>query len=121
MCWHRASRRARGSTGEIRAAITIAARSRLPASSRRLVYYVTASTLSEEREAAMVNRGLAAVRRMFSLAAKAGKLPSRPCIAMLVEDNAREGFTEAAESETMRARLPAYLANVATYEKTGSA
>jgi hypothetical protein len=41
---------------------------------------------------ASVNRELAALRRMFSLAVKADKLGHRPHVAMLTEDNARQGF-----------------------------
>jgi len=57
----------------------------------------TSARLTDSAKPATVNRELAALRRMFSLAVKAGKLPSRPHIAMLAEDNAREGFMEPAE------------------------
>src|SRR5262245_31951159 len=51
-----------------------------------------ASRLSQRKRPATVNRELASLRRMFSLAVRAGKLPSSPHVAMLAEDNAREGF-----------------------------
>jgi len=51
---------------------------------------------------ATVNRELAALGRMFSLAVRAGKLPHRPRIAKLDESgNVREGFLEPAEFEAV--------------------
>ena len=79
----------------------------------------TAARLTDGAKPATINREAAALRRMFSLAVKAGKLPSRPHIAMLAEDNAREGFMEPAEFETMRAHLPPYLADAATFAYLG--
>jgi integrase len=64
---------------------------------------------------ASVNRELAALRRMFSLAIRAGKLASRPHIALLAEDNAREGFLEPADFAALRAHLPPWLADAATF------
>jgi integrase len=64
---------------------------------------------------ASVNRELAALRRMFALAIRAGKLASRPHIALLAEDNAREGFLEPADFAALRAHLPAWLADAATF------
>jgi len=61
--------------------------------------YVNAR-LTDEAMPATVNRELAGLRRMFSLTVQAGKLPSRPHIAMLAEDNARQGFMEPAVKET---------------------
>jgi len=62
-----------------------------------------------------VNRELAALRRMFSLAVRAGKLPHRPHIAMLAEDNVREGFLEPAEFEAVCAHLPPYVQDAARF------
>jgi integrase len=66
---------------------------------------------------ASVNRELAVIRRMFALAIQAGKLTPahRPYIAMLAEDNAREGFLEPATFATLRAALPAWLADAAAF------
>lgn len=64
---------------------------------------------------ASVNRELAALRRMFSLAVKAGKLTHRPHVGMLAEDNARQGFLEPADFAAVRAHLPPYLADAATF------
>jgi integrase len=71
--------------------------------------------LTDGAKPATVNRELAALRRMFSLAVKAGRLPSRPHIAMLAEHNAREGFMEPADFDIMRSHLPEYLADAATF------
>jgi integrase len=64
---------------------------------------------------ARVNRELATLRRMFSLAIKTGKLANKPPIAMLAEDNAREGFLEPADFAAVRAHLPADIADSATF------
>ena len=64
---------------------------------------------------ASVNRELAAPRRTFGLAIRAGKLASRPHIALLTEDDAREGFLEPADFAVLRAHLPDRLADAATF------
>lgn len=59
---------------------------------------------------AAVNRELAALRRMFSLALREGKLPHRPHVPMLDEsENVREGFVEPPEFEAVVGNLPEYL------------
>src|SRR5262249_38009162 len=63
---------------------------------------------------ATINRELAALKRMFTLAMQAGKLLHRPHIAMLDEDNTRKGFFERAQFEAVRAKLPIHLQAVAT-------
>jgi integrase len=76
-----------------------------------------ATRLAEGHKPATVNRELAALRRMFSLAMRAEMLPHRPHVAMLAEDNVREGFLEPAEFEAVchaknaqgEVILPAYL------------
>ena len=55
---------------------------------------------------ATINRELAALKRMFSLAIKDGKLLQRPHIPMLAENNVRKGFFERAQFEAVRHRLP---------------
>src|SRR4030095_16918116 len=57
----------------------------------------TEPRLALGRKPATVNRELAALRHMFSLAVRAGKLSRRPHIAMLVEENVREGFIDPPE------------------------
>jgi site-specific recombinase XerD len=41
-----------------------------------------------------INRELAGLKRMFSLAVQAGKLSSRPYVPSLEENNARQGFLD---------------------------
>jgi integrase len=64
---------------------------------------------------ATINRELAALKRMFTLAMQAGKLLHRPHIAMLDEDNTRQGFFERAQFEAVRSRLSVPLQAVATF------
>jgi integrase len=56
-----------------------------------------------------INRSLAALKRAFTLAARAGKVASRPHVPMLEEDNARSGFLTHGEFERLRDALPADL------------
>jgi integrase len=63
---------------------------------------------------ATINRELAALKRMFTLAMQAGKLLAKPYIPMLDEDNVRQGFFERAQFEAVRDRLPARLQGVTT-------
>jgi integrase len=53
-----------------------------------------------------INRSLAALKRAFTLAQRAGRVTGRPYIAMLEENNARSGFLTHAEFERLRAALP---------------
>ena len=64
---------------------------------------------------ATINRELALLKRMFSLAVKDGKLHGRPYVPMLREDNTCKGFFEAEQFESMRARLPEALRPVVTF------
>jgi len=63
---------------------------------------------------AEINRELAVLKRMFSLAIHAGKVFYRPHIAMLKEDNTRKGFFERAQFEAVRKHLPAELRPLVT-------
>lgn len=65
--------------------------------------------------AATINRELAALKRMFSLAMQAGKVIRRPHIPMLREDNTRKGFFERVQFDAVRARLPKRVQGVATF------
>jgi len=56
-----------------------------------------------------INREIAALKRAFNLAFQAEKITRKPYIAMLKEDNVRQGFFERAEFEAVLARLPDYL------------
>jgi integrase len=64
---------------------------------------------------ATINRELAALRRMFTLAVDAGKLISRPKIRLLQEHNARQGFFEVDQFAAVLRHLPAPLQAVATF------
>ena len=60
-----------------------------------------------------INRELAILKRLFSLAIKKKKLRTRPDIQLLTEDNARQGFFERAQFESVRNHLaPLYQAIV---------
>ena len=69
---------------------------------------------------ATINRELAALKRMFTLAIQAGKLLQRPHIPMLVENNVRKGFFERAQFDAVRSHLaPTYQAVVTLAYYTG--
>jgi integrase len=63
---------------------------------------------------AEINRELAILKRMYSLALQAGKVFHKPHIAMLKEDNVRKGFFEPAQFESVRKRLPVELRPLVT-------
>ena len=64
---------------------------------------------------ATINRELAALKRMFTQAVRAGKLITAPYIEMLREDNARQGFFEREQFEAVRRHLPATVRPVITF------
>jgi integrase len=64
---------------------------------------------------ATINRELAALKRMFTLAVQGGKLHSKPHIPMLREDNVRRGFFEADQFEAVCRHLPAPLVPVVRF------
>lgn len=66
---------------------------------------------------ATINRDLAALRRMFSLAAKATppKVGRVPYIPTLAENNARRGFFEHGDFEKVRDALPERLRPLVTF------
>jgi integrase len=59
--------------------------------------------------AATINRELAALRRAFRLAQKAGKVAFRPEISMLIENERPAGFFEAGQFRAVLENLPEYL------------
>jgi integrase len=61
---------------------------------------------------AEVNRELAALKRMFSLAVKDGRLHAKPHIPMLQEHNVRRGFFERDQFDAVKGKLPAALRGV---------
>ena len=63
---------------------------------------------------ATINRELAALKRMFSLAIKRGRLLHGPYIPLLQEDNIRQGFFEREQFEAVRRHLDLDLHGVVT-------
>src|SRR5262245_36284856 len=64
---------------------------------------------------ATINRELAALKRMFSLAVQAGKLSSKPYIPSLEENNARQGFLDHGSFLALKKHLPDYLKDPVTF------
>jgi integrase len=64
---------------------------------------------------ATINRELALLKRMFTLAKRAKKLGDVPHIPMLAEDNIRRGFFEREQFLAVRRHLPVALQAVATF------
>jgi len=62
-----------------------------------------------------INRELAGLKRMFSLAVQAGKLSSRPYVPALEDNNARQGFLDHASFLALRKKLPVYLRDPVTF------
>lgn len=58
---------------------------------------------------AEINRELALLKRMFSLACQDGKLLHKPHIPMLNEDNVRKGFFESEQLASVLGHLPAEI------------
>ena len=58
---------------------------------------------------ATINRELAALKRMFSLAIRRARLLHGPYIPLLQEDNVRQGFFERQQFDAVRQRLPEAL------------
>ncbi len=71
----------------------------------------------EEASNASINRELAALKRMFNLAAEMTppKIARVPYIPMLKETNVRKGFFEHGEYLALRRELPEYLKPVLTF------
>jgi len=63
---------------------------------------------------ASINRDLAALKRMYTLAIQGRKLLIRPHIPMLQENNARQGFFERQPFEDVRRHLPEHLRGLVT-------
>ena len=63
----------------------------------------------EKAANASINRELAALKRMFSLAVEDGRLSNAPYIPTLEEDNARQGFVDHGAFVFLRANLAEYL------------
>jgi integrase len=62
-----------------------------------------------------INRDLAALKRMFSLALQANKLSRKPHIPTLEENNARQGFLDHGSFFALRENLPDHLKDPVTF------
>lgn len=69
----------------------------------------------EEAKNGSINRELAALKRMFNLAMQAERITRKSYIPSLEENNARKGFFEQAEYESVLAKLPEHLRPVVTF------
>jgi integrase len=75
----------------------------------------TAARLEAKAAPAEVNRELAALKRMFTLAVQGGKLHHKPHIPMLRENNVRRGFFERESFEAVRSHLPEEIRPIITF------
>ncbi len=80
----------------------------------RLSAYVSARREAEAAPAT-IRCELAALKRAFNLAVRAGRLTSRPAFPVIQVRNARSGFFEDAEFRAVLAHLPADVAAVAEF------
>lgn len=71
--------------------------------------------MAEGAAPATVKNELAALKRGFSLAIRAGRVHQRPAFPVIRLDNARTGFFEDADYNALRAELPDHLQSVATF------
>ena len=62
-----------------------------------------------------INRELAALKRAFTLATRAGKLNSAPYIPLLEENNSRRGFLDHGSFLALREALPKHLRHPVTF------
>ncbi|MDH3444438.1 MAG: site-specific integrase, partial [Deltaproteobacteria bacterium] len=70
---------------------------------------------SQGAKNATINRELAALKRMFSLAVQAEKLICKPYIPTLEENNARQGFLDHGSFLILRENLPEHLKDPVTF------
>jgi integrase len=79
---------------------------------------ITAYVVKRQEDGAVngtINRELTALKRMFTLARRAKKIRHAPFIEMLKENNARKGFFEAEQFESVKNHLPAHMQSVAAF------
>jgi integrase len=70
---------------------------------------------AEKAAAGTINRELAALKRMFSLAVRGDRIPRAPHVALLQENNVRKGFFEREQFEAISKHLRPYLRPVMTF------
>lgn len=108
----RSSRRINGALKHLRAAFGMDRV--VDITTDRIQRYV-ADRREQDGANATINRELAALKRMFKLALQAERLSRAPHIAMLEENNARQGFVEHAEFLALVAALPSHLKDPINY------
>lgn len=64
---------------------------------------------------AEINRELAVLKRMFTLAVQSGKLAQKPHVPLLAERNVRQGFFEREQFEAVASHLPDALRSVVEF------
>jgi integrase len=74
-----------------------------------------AERLKADKARATINREIGALKQAFNLARKQGSLSRVPYIALLREDNARQGFFEHADFEKVVAQLPDPINDIARF------
>ena len=83
-------------------------------SADRIAAYI-ANRQRERAANASINRELAALKRMFNLAVRARKLNHAPYVAMLAENNARQGFVDHSGFLAISNALPSHLRDPITF------
>jgi integrase len=80
----------------------------------RVRLYVT-QRQAEGASNATINRDLITLKRMCTLAVQGGRLPAKPYIPLLKEQNIRQGFFEPDQCEQIKRHLPDYLRGIAAF------
>lgn len=86
----------------------------LDVNTARVARYVS-MRLDDKAAPATVNRELAALRRAFRIGIEQERITRGPRIAMLKENNARQGFLEPADFVRVVGRLPEHLQDAARF------
>lgn len=80
-----------------------------------MVERYAADRLSEDKARATVNREIQPLKQALNLARRQGRLARVPYIPLLKEDNARQGFFERKEFESVVAHLPDPVDDIARF------
>jgi integrase len=110
------AKRKREEASRLRKIVNINSEQRADIAGRAKQLEVEAERLEQSESGnASINRELAALKRMFTLAVQARKLSSKPYIPTLEENNARQGFLDHAGFLSLREALPDYLRDPITF------
>jgi integrase len=110
------AKRKRQEAARLRKTVNINSDQRADIAERTKQLEVEAERLEQSESGnASINRELAALKRMFTLAVQARKLSSKPYIPTLEENNARQGFLDHAGFLALRDALPEYLRDPITF------